>query len=111
MYVGLPLEYTEIIRLLGEKSEEFSVEDYLKKEWSPFTCKWIDKNLWVLGVKIHSKTYIQSSDIFRYIQQAEQMFHIEVKRLNIDLSCVYIAEMGGPPMQVMNAKPYFLNYD
>ena len=110
MYVGFPLEYMEAVRLLGKASEEFSVEDYLKAQWSPLTFKWIDKNLWILGIKIYSDNYIHSSDMIGHILTAEKMFYMEAKRLNIDLTSVYIVEMESSPVEIKNAKPFFLEY-
>lgn len=112
MYVGLPLEYMEAVRLLGKASEEFSVEDYLKAQWSPLTFKWIDKKLWVLGVKVYSDddmTHVEK--IIENIKLAEKIFYIEAKRLNIDLSSVKIVEMESSPVEVKNAKPYLLEYN
>lgn len=110
MYVGLPLEYMEAVRLLGKDSEEFSVEDYLKAQWSPFTFKWIDKNLWILGVEIHMDSYIHVGPMIEYIKRAEEIFYNEIKRLNIDLSSVNIVEMECSPIEVKNVKPYLLQY-
>ncbi len=110
MYVGLPLEYMEAIRLLGKDSEEFSVEDYLKQQWSPFTFKWIDKNLWILGIKIYNDEYTHVHRMLEQIRSAEQVFYIEAKRLNMDLSRVELAIYDRGPIEVLNAKPYLLEY-
>lgn len=110
MYVGLPLEYMEAVRLLGKDSEEFSVEDYLKQQWSPFTFKWIDKNLWILGIKIYNDEYTHVHHMLEQIRSAEQLFYIEAKRLNMDLSRVELAIYDRGPIEVLNAKPYLLEY-
>lgn len=110
MYVGLPIEYMEAIRLLGKDSEEFSVEDYLKAQWSALTFKWIDKNLWILGVQVYSDDYTHVEKMIENIKLAETIFYMEAKRLKIDLSRVYTVEMESRPVEVLNAKPYLLEY-
>lgn len=110
MYIGFPIEYMEAVRLLGKDSEEFSVQDYLKSQWSPFSFKWIDKNVWILGVKIYNDDRIHVGEMVEYIKTIEQVFYKEAKRLKIDLSLVRIAQLGAPPIEVINAKPYLLEY-
>lgn len=112
MYVGLPLEFEECVRLLtGElcPDEDFSVQDYLKEKGSDLKFIWIDKNVHVLGYDLKGR-YMETEEMVKHIRHYQEKFDDEIEKLGIDLSVVDIAYMEDLEEPMINVKAMVLQF-
>ena len=114
MYVGYPVEYEQAFEfIMGRKpgkDEDLMISVELAKKSKHLVLEWIDKNLYVFGVKVDRDDTIDVDRYINLLQVAKYLFYSEIQRLNIDISVVRFAEMEGPETIYKNPVPRVLEY-
>ena len=111
LYVGLPLEYNECVRLLnGHKLPDdvsFDICEYLKRMNSKLKYVGIDKGFNILGFGVYSDD-MSVENLCILLLTLKNQFLEEMKSLKVDLSRVEIARMEMEPEIVENPSPMAL---
>ena len=112
LYVGLPLEFEECVRLLtGEldPDENFSVQDFLKEKGSDLVFVWIDKGVYAFGYELKGG-YMETEEMVKHIRHYQEKFDAEMVKLGIDLSVVDIAYIDDAEEPMINVKAMLLQF-
>jgi len=116
-YIGLTLYIEEAVRLLNldptiimSYYQTEPVQKYLREQGSKLVFEYVDKGVCVLGIPFpYTKYHPQMIEIDKGIQTILELkaeFQVEVKKLELDLSEVIIAQMESDSIKMKNPEPF-----
>lgn len=119
LYLGFPLSQEEMYRLLNRKTptdtsytwwQTTDIEVYFAEKGSKLVFTHIDKNVFAFGLELHKFTgfwlpFLTVETAKKYLDEMNQLFWDEVKKLGLDLSSVVIEQMEDEPRHLQNPQP------
>jgi hypothetical protein len=122
LYVGLPMNIGETLRLL-KLDEKYvpsfydtkPIGDYLKQRGSELLFEYLDKGICLLAIQVRyprkAENDVPNGTVDQTIVDlidAKQRFFEECHKLTIDLRCVEIQWIESEPFVLENPQPYVI---
>lgn len=119
MYLGFPISQDEMYRLLDRQFptdrmyhwwETNDIQDYFKNKGSKLVFTHVDKNVFAFGLELNKLAgfwlpFLTVETAKKYLDEMNQLFWDEVKKLDIDLSVVTIEQMEDVSIEIHNSEP------
>ncbi len=119
LYLGFPISQEEMHRLLDRQFptdrtyhwwETHDIQDFFKNKGSKLFFTHVDKNVFAFGLELHKFTgfwlpFLTVETAKKYLEEMNNLFFDEIKKLRIDLSTVTIEQMEDAPIELNNPQP------
>ncbi len=119
MYLGFPISQDEMYRLLDRQFptdrmyhwwETHDIQDYFKSKGSKLIFTHVDKNVFAFGLELNKLTgfwlpFLTVETAKKYLEEMNNLFFDEIKKLGIDLSTITIEQMEDAPIELKNPQP------
>ena len=88
------------------------VETHLKYQETFLVFDYIDKGVWILGVRLPQfdigGTYVDFNTSIKKLMDAKTVWNKEVRDLQLDLTVINVAQMEENPIRVLHPEPYLI---
>ncbi len=119
MYLGFPISQEEMYRLIHRQFptdrqyqwwETSDVENYFRSKGSSLIFTHVDKNVFAFGLQLGKMTgfwlpFLTVETGKKYLDEMNELFWDEIKKLGIDLSTVTIEQMEDVSIEIRNPQP------